>query len=309
MKIFEVTEEMNVTPEQIALGIKNSCQPYLKAINYDVMKYKLYRGTNDWHIKKPVYIKDIRPNRNPSGSSRGLHELFIKNFELLGFKANRNNSVFCSGDEDVADGYGRVKIIYPLGNINYTWSPKIDDLYSFVDAHDSVLKYIQFKHKNITLQNLVEQADTPQVMINRLFGEIVTSDAFSEDYLKSIDVDVKYKSINNVDKFLDTTVENLFNNFNPIGVSNDKQMAFKNLFLFYFAHMLQRPDVFNKVAEIKDFYEFFIDNDYENSTNLAQAIETGYEIAINCDKMRVLYIEPKFHDVMMNEYSGMLRGK
>lgn len=123
MRLFELEDNDTFSPEQVAL-IKKNCQPFLQQCNQRF----LYRGIHSLKTNNEFIKFDVRQNRSPTGSSRILHELYIKAFNKLGFVANRNNSIFCSGSLDLADVYGNVYIVFPIGPFQFTWSPNTEDL-------------------------------------------------------------------------------------------------------------------------------------------------------------------------------------
>ena len=54
-----------------------------------------------------------------------LDDLFYSKFKLK----PRSQGVFCTGDIDGTREYGRCFIIFPVGNYQYLWNPRIFDLY------------------------------------------------------------------------------------------------------------------------------------------------------------------------------------
>lgn len=95
----------------------------------------LYRGTRG--APSEVFHGASRQDRNPSSSTKEFQENIDSALSMAGFKALRSNSIFCSGDIMEAVGYGGNKnlyMIFPIDGFQYTWSPKIRDL--FVDEYN-----------------------------------------------------------------------------------------------------------------------------------------------------------------------------
>ena len=67
--------------------------------------------------------------RKPKDSNRELHELVNDAINNLGFAANRENSMFVTGDRSQASGYGNsLYILFPVDGFTFTWSQTVKDL-------------------------------------------------------------------------------------------------------------------------------------------------------------------------------------
>lgn len=67
--------------------------------------------------------------RKPKDSNRDLHELVNGTINNLGFTANRENSMFVTGDRSQASGYGNsLYIMFPVDGFTFTWSQTVKDL-------------------------------------------------------------------------------------------------------------------------------------------------------------------------------------
>lgn len=68
-------------------------------------------------------------SRKPKDSNRELHELVNNAINNLGFDANRENSMFVTGDRGQASGYGHsLYIMFPVDGFTFTWSKTVKDL-------------------------------------------------------------------------------------------------------------------------------------------------------------------------------------
>ena len=68
-----------------------------------------------------------------------------------GFKAHRKNSALCTGNKNVAVGYGAVYQIFPIGDYNFSWSSVVHDyFYDIRENSDSgeTIKY-QFVYRKM----------------------------------------------------------------------------------------------------------------------------------------------------------------
>lgn len=121
--------------------VKTDCAQYLKEIDYSLYDHMLYRGVVD--TTKKYIAKTVRlENRKPKDINLSLHnqinEYFIKNYG-----APFRNSIHVTADEPqayeyAAGGYntGSVYIIFPVGQFEYLWSPKISDMLDAAMGHD-----------------------------------------------------------------------------------------------------------------------------------------------------------------------------
>lgn len=116
------------------------CQPFLKAIEYNVNEWVLHRGMQfpgelTQHLPK-FGIKEARlGNRTPMDTSaedhNALNQYFVKNHD----KPYRNG-VFAAGAINLAAAYGTPMAIFPIGQFDYVWHPNIKDLYSEVVSYE-----------------------------------------------------------------------------------------------------------------------------------------------------------------------------
>lgn len=114
----------SVAPEKVqdvTALIHTRCQPYLRESGGEL----LWRGvTND--IDSPTIIT-VRTDRTPRDSTAELHHAMEASIRDAGKMATRSNSVFTTGDEDLAMNWGELVAVFPIGEFHYTWSPSISD--------------------------------------------------------------------------------------------------------------------------------------------------------------------------------------
>lgn len=120
---------------KMAQAVYRDCQPFLKQIpNGKLNKHSLYRGMRN---DAPL-LNRVRKDRQPKDMKREVHE-FLDGFFFEDFGVRyRSQAMFCSPSMQMADEYGRVYLIFPKGEFDYSYSPKYHDLWvdwrKFVDV-------------------------------------------------------------------------------------------------------------------------------------------------------------------------------
>lgn len=111
-------------PTEVIDMLFKECSQWIKESQGEIV----YRGMTV--EDRPAMVKKaVRKDRKPIDTPPQAHEAIIELISRLGFKANRNNSIFTSGNKNQARGYGEIYVIFPIGNYFYTWGPEIIDLY------------------------------------------------------------------------------------------------------------------------------------------------------------------------------------
>jgi len=118
----------NEFEEKFGAILRKNCK--LSVATFKKIGKYLYRGSRDHGV---AYMgrstNKRRASDTPDFVQDNLNQLFLK----AGYKAVRGNSIFTSGNENVAADYGDVYIIFPVDGFNFTWSSKIADLFSYYD--------------------------------------------------------------------------------------------------------------------------------------------------------------------------------
>jgi hypothetical protein len=110
--------------KKVAQFIKTKCKPWFQ--ESEKGKHKFYRGFQRG-ANEVAFTKKVRTNRQPKDSGKREHEAFNTLIKLGGGKANRSNAVFASSDRYVAEEYGQVFVVIPVGEYTYTWHDYYDD--------------------------------------------------------------------------------------------------------------------------------------------------------------------------------------
>ena len=131
MRIYEIdagskndVDGMQEVLYLITANCTQSLHAMTKANNF------LYRGSKS--APAEIFHGASRQDRTPLTSTKEFHNNINSALTLAGFKANRSNSIFCTGSMMDAVSYGGSKniyLIFPIDGFNFTWSPKITDLY------------------------------------------------------------------------------------------------------------------------------------------------------------------------------------
>lgn len=281
MKLMEVYAYPDEAVE-IANLIKTRCKATLKQLASP--ENPLYRGSfsiaGRYNSQAHHIIEKIRADRKPLNTPAETHKIFMDYIESRGGEANRHNSLFVTGNSNETD-YGPTSVVFPMGNISFTWSPKVEDPYSCVDL------------------------DTYKTMTGSWFtiysSIIAKMQGYSGTNMPKLPTSVFQK----VQSAMQADYEDLSTN-RPSAITQmpwheevDKIMQ---------GHDTTRrkllPKTFAALAaaqeDIEDMgFDHYLGSMYpikteENST-LAEAIESQHEIMINSSEMQAVYIETGYY--------------
>lgn len=133
MRLKSLINEEEKSRETFTLfitNIINDCQPYLKIITKESNRLPLlYSGRKrdtDWF--EQTLISERTPKDMAVAIHKDLDDEFLKQH---GWRA-RSNVLFCTGDPLVTTEYGKEYMIFPKGNFKFLWSPKIVDLFIYM---------------------------------------------------------------------------------------------------------------------------------------------------------------------------------
>jgi hypothetical protein len=131
VRLHEVIDATDLS--HIVETIKQHCGPYieiLKQNNGDC----LFRGSNSGKAY-PGHINLIKPrlDRTPLDTPRLIHKFLNQEFQTK-FHFPLRNGIFATGNQPRAAGYGSVSVVFPVGELNFIWSPNIEDLFAVVDT-------------------------------------------------------------------------------------------------------------------------------------------------------------------------------
>ncbi len=132
-KDFIVENDGSITPipnEQLQDFIYENCREWVeKTDSHDGI---IYRGVNrppiiDNYSEMNAFVKPTRLDRKPRDSLPALHQIFNNVLQAANSPVNRSNSLFCTSSASEAREYGKVYVLFPIGNFDYMWSPYYED--------------------------------------------------------------------------------------------------------------------------------------------------------------------------------------
>lgn len=138
-KRFILGEQQDVSarPAKAAAMVYAECQPFLKEIDYrsygedgrDENQY-LYRGmavpsTNSLTFLKCDVLENRKPRDMPLNYHLALDEYLYKKFGIK----YRSNAIFATGKLGRAADYGKVYMIFPIGEFKFIWDSNIGDIW------------------------------------------------------------------------------------------------------------------------------------------------------------------------------------
>ena len=119
--------------DEAAQWITRNAQPWLTAVDHNIMEHKLFRGsyarqhsesyedTDNWTVR------NVRTNRTPRGMNETQMATWEKYISDAGMIANRRNSWMTTGNHADTLRFGSTNIVIPMGEFNYTWVDGIGD--------------------------------------------------------------------------------------------------------------------------------------------------------------------------------------
>lgn len=152
LNVLEPGNELPITGEdessdKIYDFIKTNCSDYLAICKK--AGGMLYRGFDSKGGLFNYFIGQPRDNRESLGLSGNQHDILIKCFQLVGFKATRNQTISCASNKKLAGSYGRLYAIFPINGFSFTWSTKYKDI-GGMNVYDSAVDFLQ----NVTVEDI-----------------------------------------------------------------------------------------------------------------------------------------------------------
>ncbi len=150
MRFYNYLNEKDLDLKYIAQLLYKNCMPYLKDINFSKNFPFLYSGRK----KSKIWFKGrVRKDRKPKDTPKEIHNMLDNAFQKkFGIKA-RSQSLFTSFYINQTTPYGNSYIIFPIGNYEILWNPKI------IDLTDKLGNYSYKKFKKGLIQAYYEIED------------------------------------------------------------------------------------------------------------------------------------------------------
>lgn len=119
----------------------------------DSLWFTINNGVHEDRI--PGYVISVRKDRKPVDFSDEQHEMLDDDFYYkFGWKV-RSQGMFCFGESEEHDArhYGRVHMVFPMGEIKYVWSDYIMDLFGHLVGDKEFSKADMETYKDTGLQD------------------------------------------------------------------------------------------------------------------------------------------------------------
>lgn len=123
MKLYQLFENESV--EFDSDKFLADCKPWLDAIKGS--KNLAYRGDNE--IKADVQFLKHKNYRRPLNLPRDVHDEVNDVFEEKFKWRARESGFFVVGQREKAKGFGKLGVIFPIGDFKSLWSPDILDIW------------------------------------------------------------------------------------------------------------------------------------------------------------------------------------
>lgn len=134
MKIYEIEHGQKVPVykkgediQKFILKVQKECS--IAWNTYAKVGNALFRGVKGAG-PTTMFKGKTRIDRKSVDTPEEFNNLLDEALRVMGYKATRSNSIFCSPSLKTADMYGKSFIIFPKNNASYTWSPTVRDLYA-----------------------------------------------------------------------------------------------------------------------------------------------------------------------------------
>ena len=137
-------EEDFLENSKIRALLMKDCAPFMKECRRGGFLYRGIQNLDDLDPvlvdesmgdEIPVFKKAVRTDRRPLETSDEGQVMYDKWFEKkFGYKV-RAQSMFCFPEDSKAAArqYGQVCLVFPIGDFQYVWSPKVVDLQMYAE--------------------------------------------------------------------------------------------------------------------------------------------------------------------------------
>jgi hypothetical protein len=121
---MKINEVINNDLDNILDTISQECSDFLEEGGWQL----LFRGIKN--ANSPTLLSQSREGRRAKDSSWQWQEAIDTKLKEAGYSALRSNSIFVSGNQQVAQAYGDLYCIFPIDGFQYTWSGEIRDIFA-----------------------------------------------------------------------------------------------------------------------------------------------------------------------------------
>lgn len=295
MKIFEIEYKI----------VKNECSEILRF--YKKHGSFFYRGTKDYQSNEIFIYKIPSEYRQPKSTPNIVHYILNKIFNEIGFEVNRSNSVFVTGNENLAKNYGYPSIFIPKNGFSYLWSPIIRDLYVdyfFNPNFINDLNKISGKNNIFTLSFEKKGMVSDRENFSNIYIIENNENNATKDLINIVKDALKFE-FKAHDEYIKEIIKNIKrhnNNFEKIFYDNydifDKILSNEG-----FRHTLSNSQLkkwiikyartYNTSDELKNILKEYFSRIYYENKGLDKAINLDNEVMFKCSGYYLLNINYK----------------
>lgn len=175
MKLISIFEsDSNLTIEKAVDLFHEKCKQWRNEVNFDSsFNFVLCRGMKN---QPDIFVSPVRKDRRPLDTPQKIHDILDKWFDKNYGIRYRSSAMFAVfGKSNLF--YGKRYIVFPIGNFEYCYSNKVDDIveyledeYNMIDDIDSdELEDMIFKRMDVakyTDKNLLDLDTDIEIMIH-----------------------------------------------------------------------------------------------------------------------------------------------
>lgn len=140
MKIYELegdvpSEDPSKGAQRIVETIQRDCTQILSV--YQAARKVFYRGVHG--NSQAVIVKNIRTDRKAVGgeAEQEKHNVLVNWMIEKGYHSHRGNSIFCTGNQNVAYDWGSPYVVFPVDGWYANWTQGISETtYSYHKYHE-----------------------------------------------------------------------------------------------------------------------------------------------------------------------------
>lgn len=172
MKFYNFINESNqpISIDDFKKSFKNDCKEWFKNNSIDDL---LYRGIKDDSLE--IFKGKVLKNRKPLDSTKNLHDFynaaFIHKFKIL----LRSQSLFCSLVKSVANSYGKIYVIFPIGNYDLYWSDNVKDQFIYNRERYKIFNMIDYAKTKDKIELTIFYKKQPDDRWNKLYQYLDSS--------------------------------------------------------------------------------------------------------------------------------------
>lgn len=184
--------------------LRENAKPYLNAVGglrNALFEKALLRGIHGGRMSS-MFIEAPRSNRSPKDTIRIMHNMAVEAIRKAGGVANRDNSFFGVRNWQVANQYGDVYVMIPLGNYHTTYLKGVDDFTD--DVYEMVADIWEEFKKDLDFYSLIHFMSTYDKMKNTSAANSSTFERMQkayDDIQSKLDSEIKDRIVvDNIDR-------------------------------------------------------------------------------------------------------------